>query len=76
MPAIESAAPITRFGKTKPDFAVQSTHQIVRVAGQVVEEDSGLGPASCNVEVVSRHRDLPHSVFTGLVDEQVLLVVT
>ncbi|WP_258192593.1 hypothetical protein [Nitrosospira sp. Nsp2] len=50
MPAIESAALITRFGKTKPDLAVQSTHQVVRVAGQVVEEDSGLGAAMSRCE--------------------------
>ncbi len=68
------SARVARLGKTEPDLPVQSTHQIVRVAGQVVQENHGLQPTSGHVEIVRRHCDFPHAVSTGFVDEQRLLV--
>ena len=67
-------ARVARLGKTEPDLPVQSAHQVVRVAGQVVEEDDGLRPATVTSRLSDCNGDFPHAVFTGFVDEQRLLV--
>ena len=67
------------FGKAEPDLAVQATHQVVRVARQVVHKYRGLRiglRGQCaDIQIVGTHRDLPDAVAARFVDKQTLLIL-
>ena len=66
---------VARLGEAQPDLAVQPTHEVVGVAGQVVQQHLGLCiPTLGDVEILRAHGDFPDAVLAGFVDEQVLLV--
>jgi hypothetical protein len=60
---------VARSEQADPDAPVASSHQIVRISGQVIEQHPSLRRATSNIDVIRVPVDLPHAVLTCLVDE-------
>jgi hypothetical protein len=60
--------------QAKPDLAVQAARQVVRIAGQIVEEDPRLRRAAPHVQPVGGGVDAPHAVTAAFAYKQGLFV--